>query len=443
MPKAQGFKSLRYDEDYTYLAKDSGKRTFYDKLKYVSFNRSKTVFATFGGEVRYQYGLFRNEEWGDSEDDKAGFLLLRHMVHADWHAGRHFRIFSQLKANFELGRNEGPRIPIDEDRLSLHQLFADAVFTLTPGRSALKARIGRQELMYGSQRLIATREGPNNRQNFDALKLFYTTPAFQLDVFYANPIQNLPGVWDDKRREDIDMLGAYAVFNKLPFIGNADVYIISLVKQTARFNDGSAKEDRYSIGTRVWNRKGRWRYDGELVYQVGQFGTNNVNAWTASINADYTFAGKKIKPVVGLKTEIISGDQKKGDNKLQTFNPLFPRGAYFGFPALVGPANLIDVHPSLSIPLSKVFKINAEYNLFWRHQTSDGLYGPAGNFIRSDNGSESYFIGHQTTAQFEYQPNKFFFSAMELAYFKAGNYLKESGNGKNVFIFNVTTTFKF
>src|SRR5690606_10364983 len=34
---------------------------------------------------------------------------------------------------------------------------------------------------------------------------------------------------------------------------------------------------------------------------------------------------------------------------LQTFNPLFPRGAYFSQANLLGPLNHVDLHPALSL----------------------------------------------------------------------------------------------
>jgi hypothetical protein len=439
----QFIKPLRFDEDYSFLLNDTSKKSIYTKLKAVPLNSGKTFYVTFGGEVRYQYNLFRNEEWGDLKADKKGFILIRHMLHSDVHLGKQVRLFAQVKANFEEGRANGPRIPIDEDHFSLHQLFADVHLLKQRSKKDLFLRAGRQELMYGSQRLIATREGPNNRQNFDAIKMVFKSAIFQSDILFANPIQTLPGALDDKRRNDIDLYIAYFVFNKVPVINNADVYFIGLEKTTSRFNEGTASEKRYSLGTRIWGSNKACKYDAEAVFQVGKFGNENINAYTASLHTDYTFRKWKIKMLLGLKTEIISGDKVKGDGKLESFNPLFPRGAYFGFPALVGPANLIDVHPYVQIPVTPKFRISGDYDLFWRHKTEDGIYGPVGNFIRGDNGSKSRFIGQQATLQLEMLPNKHLYMAAEFAYFTAGSYLKESGNGENTFLMSLTTTLKF
>ncbi|HKC36283.1 MAG TPA: alginate export family protein [Chitinophagaceae bacterium] len=122
------------------------------------------------------------------------------------------------------------------------------------------------------------------------------------------------------------------------------------------YDDGIGKELRHSIGSRISGNK-NWRYDIEGVYQFGRFAEKNINAWTLSFNTGYKLSKAKLKPEAGIKTEWISGDTLYGDKKLQTFNPLFPRGGYFGLASLMGPANLFDIHPSLTLELKKAMRI--------------------------------------------------------------------------------------
>lgn len=58
---SQSFKLLRYDENYEYL-KDSTK-SFYDKIKYLPLNEKKDIYLSLGGEARYEYVDFNNEDW--------------------------------------------------------------------------------------------------------------------------------------------------------------------------------------------------------------------------------------------------------------------------------------------------------------------------------------------------------------------------------------------
>ncbi len=81
------------------------------------------------------------------------------MVHADAHFGEYFRFFAQFKSSLEDGRNGGAR-PTDRDEFDLGQAFLDVRLPLAEA-SSLTLRVGRQELVYGSSRLVSDREGPN------------------------------------------------------------------------------------------------------------------------------------------------------------------------------------------------------------------------------------------------------------------------------------------
>jgi hypothetical protein len=152
------FKPLRYDEDYTYLSKDTS-TNWYHELKFSPVSPNKATYFSFGGEVRHQYFHFTNQDWGAAPQDKDGFILSRFLGHADFHAGKHFRSFIQLQSSLADGQAETPS-PVDQNPLDLHQAFID----LTDRNLTL--RLGRQELSYGSQRLVAVREAPNKPSVF-------------------------------------------------------------------------------------------------------------------------------------------------------------------------------------------------------------------------------------------------------------------------------------
>jgi hypothetical protein len=144
-----------------------------------------------------------------------------------------------------------------------------------------------------------------------------------------------------------------------------------------------------------------------------------------------------------LKTEIISGDQNRDDGELNTFNPLFPRGAYFGLAALIGPSNLVDVHPSVKIDVTKSLTLALDYDLFWRHTLADGIYGPNGALIYSGENTTSRFIGDQLGFNAEYSFSRHLTITPEFTWFNAGPYLKEAGKGEDVFFTAVTLQFKY
>lgn len=435
---ASPFKTLRYDEDYRFLAKDSTP-SLYEKLKYIPLSQSGRSYLSLGAEVRYQYFAVRNEDWGDAPRDKDGYLLSRFLINSDWHTGHHFRFFFQLQGSMANGKASGTS-PVDENPLEIHQAFED----INDADKKYVLRVGRQELSYGSQRLISVRELPNNRQSFDALKLIIKRNQFRIDGFAGRYVSARKGLFDDVSNKDIHLWGLYAVFDNFPVIGHIDLYYLGFHRLNSSYNDGTGDETRHSMGARIWGNLNGFSYDFESLYQFGSFASKHISAWTASANLSYKWKGTPLQPEAGLKTEVISGDRKEGDNRLETFNPLFPRGAYFGLAALIGPYNLFDIHPSFSLQILKnKLTWSIDNDVFWRQSRHDGIYAVNGALLYGASPGGSSYIGNQLATDFTLTPNRFILIRSEATWFHAGSYLKDVSRGKDILFLGITTQLKF
>lgn len=432
------FKSLRYDEDYSKIENDSDS-TFLDRIKYIPLTKDENLKLSLGGELRSQYQYFNNENWGDVPNDSDGFLLNRALFHLDTKYKKSFRLFAQIQSSTAISRIDPS--PVDKNELDIHQLFMDFNFQLN--ENDFTFRVGRQEFMYGSQRLVAVREGPNSRQAFDAVKMIWKHKNLKSDVFYSQFVKNTFGNFNDRLNPNTIFYGVYNVINKIPLIQNIDLYYLGLDKKTASFNSISGEEKRHSIGTRIWSKNKNWNYDFETVYQFGSIENQSIQAWTASLYTNYQFNQLKFKPKLGLKTELISGDKSTDDNKLQTFNPLFPRGAYFGLAAILGPSNLYDIHPSIELAINDRMSFAADYDFFWRFSKSDGIYQPNTTLIYSSANSTQRYIGSQLGASIDYDIQKWFALKIEATWFNAGSYLKEVSAGKDILFTAATLAYYF
>ncbi len=110
-----------------------------------------------------------------------------------------------------------------------------------------------------------------------------------------------------------------------PVLGNIDVYYLGIRKETSAWADVKGKELRHSLGSRIWGRTKRWTYDFEGLFQFGDIANSAIRAWTLSSNNSYPVRDSDKAPTIGLKTEMISGDKRPGDGKIESFNPLFPK----------------------------------------------------------------------------------------------------------------------
>lgn len=436
---AQSFKLLRYDENYENL-KDST-RNFYENLKFVPLNKEKDMYLSFGGEARYEYVDFNNEDWGRVNIGHNNFLLQRYDLHADIHLGKIFRVFAQLRSALQDGRINGPR-GIDEDQLNVQNLFIDAKLWQKEDKKII-IRAGRQELDYGSGRLISVREGPNARQYFTGGKIMYSSARFSIDGFAMMEDEINTGAFDNKMSKELNLWGAYSKII-FPKAGNLDLYYLGIRRDESVFEEGIAPERRHTVGTRLWKYGGGFIYNLEAAYQFGTFGSGNINAWTGSIDLGYSFENTKFKPTINLRNDYISGDKKEGDGNLQTFNPLFPKGGYFGFSPQVGPVNLIDIHPYATLDLLPTLKMQVDVVFNWRYSLEDGVYRPSGTLNRPGNTSNEKYIGTAYLANFSYSVNKYISVVSGIQYFKTGGFINDIiPNSKDGIFYNARLGFKF
>ena len=430
----------RADEDYRYLAEPARRTDLWDPLKYIPFNESGLWYLSLGGEARERFEYFNHSNWGQHPQDH-GYLLQRYFIHGDLHMGEHVRLFCQLQSSLEDGRKGGPR-PTDEDELDLHQAFIDVKFDVGDGSFTLRS--GRQELAYGTQRIISVREGPNVRQSFDGFRLMYHEGEVQIDGFATKPAQTNRYVFDDGPDNTKALWGTYAVlpFPLLPK-GNLDVYYLGLFRRNARFDQGVARETRHSVGTRVWRTELPLDYNFEFLYQWGSFGNGDIRAWTAASDTGYTISSLPLRPRIGLRADIASGDGDPADPDLQTFNPLFPKGAYFSEAGLIGPVNFIDLNPCIDLHFTGRLTLIFDWDFFWRESTRDGLYNNAVVLVRSGKRSDARYIGNMPQAQLFWDIDRHLSFVAMFGHFFAGSFLKETSPGEDVDYVTTWITYKF
>jgi len=435
---AQSIKLMRYDEDYSNL-KDSS-RNLYNRFKFLPITGSGKSYVTFGGEMRGEYGGKFNEDWIKNQGYNYS-VLQRYSLYSDIHLGMRLRVFAQLNSALETGSKYGPS-PVDEDQLVVENLFAEYQF-LKDQDKLLAVRIGRQEINYGSGRLISVREGTTARQYFTGAKMMFAAKRFSVDAFVLEQDEINPGAFDNKGTKQTNLWGAYANL-MIQKSGNFDFYYLGIRRDNARFEEGVGKELRHTVATRYWKSGGGFIYNLEAAYQFGSFDKGNISAWTTAIEFGYLFENTRFTPSVNLRNDYISGDRKAGDGSLQTFNPLFPRGGYFGFNPLIGPSNLIDLHPYLTLNMTPKLSVQADLVWNWRYSLQDGIYRPSGNFNTAGSLSAHRFIGTTYLLSAEYKFNNYLSASCGGQYFKVGNFIKDIvPDWDNSQFFNAQVSFKF
>jgi hypothetical protein len=430
------FKPLRFDEDWSVLC-DATKRTEpLDALKCVKLSATGESWLSLGGELRERYEYTHNPVWGDDPQDKRGVFLQRYILHADLHLTRYFRGFVQFYSALENGRAGSPST-LDENELDVQQAFVDLRLPLA-NDAALTLRPGRQELRYGSGRIIDVREGPNVRRKFDGARAMLAAGGWQIDGLAVQPTVLQTGVFDDRIDDRQQLWGVYGSGRPLGPNQTLDFYYLGFRDESAGYDQGRADEHRHSLGVRLAGAKDGWDWDLEALYQFGSFGAGDIRAWTAASTGGYRFAQARFQPRVGLSANVASGDRDPNDADLQTFNPLFPRGSYFSELALLGPRNFYDVHPSLTLELTNDISLVTDWNFFWRQSTKDGVYNPGGQLLRSGAGSSARFVGHSPSVALEWRATQHLTLTSIYSHFFPGQFIEDTGPAKEIDFIELT-----
>jgi hypothetical protein len=433
--------NLRYDEDYSYLL-DPAKRTgaWWEQYKYIPLDFSDDAYLTLGLELRFRAEAYRNFNWGELPVNQ--YQWYRVLPYADLHFGQNLRLFGQVIGAWVTDKETVGGI--DATGTDLLQGFADIKLPLASGTD-LTLRGGRQLLSYGTERLISLRYGPNVLRSFDTALASILSAPWRVDALYARPVRNLVGSFNDRFDPERSLWSIYAAgqLTEMSSKPGLDLYYIGYRNAAAEFNQGRGEEVRHTIGSRFFGVANGWDWNYEGMAQFGHFGQGDIRAWSIASDTGYTFASVTLSPRLGLRANIISGDRNPNDFTLETFNPLFPKGKYFGEIGLIGPYNLINAHPTLTLQLNKDWTLDLATVFYWRESLGDGIYGPGGDLVRPSDDSRSRYIGTQADVILGWQPVPWFSAALSYSVFVPGQFIRDTGPSKTAHFVGIEAMLKF
>jgi hypothetical protein len=280
----------------------------------------------------------------------------------------------------------------ESDTVDLHQAF------VTVGNHKefpLSAKIGRQELFYGEERLVGAFAWNNIGRVFDAGKMRWQNAWFGADFFTSRVV--IPEDGRFNVNNDYDWFsGVYATSTKVPkhlldvyfFARNANSQAIA-AEPSPQFPQPSAR-DIYTLGARLKSKPGElgnWDYTLESAAQFGSFedlrvaGTPRLDhqAWMAVAQGGYTFNGAWGTPRLGLEYAYGSGDSDPTDGDHETFENLFPTNhKFYGYMDMVSLQNIHDVRGIVQLKPHARVSLALEAHGFWLADTSDNFYNVGG-----------------------------------------------------------------
>jgi len=423
---------MTYEEQVQDLANPACRTSPLDSIKFIPLGKDENYYLSFGFWIRERGEYVSNPNFSDSPPGNI-FQMQRYFLHTDIHLGERFRFFGELASSLVDGRNGGPRPSLDEEKMYVHQGFFDLGLWKS-GRDSLTLRAGRQEMAFGSQNLVSTRDGRNIRRSLDGARLTWVKGDWTVDLLAVKPTLENTDYFDNPPNHSQSFWAAYAVhpFRFLPR-GNIDLYYMGLDNKSVAFDGkGTGREQRETIGTRLWGTTEHWDYNDEFTFQWGGFRSGDIRAWAVSTEHGYRLEQAPLSPRFGLRAVAFSGDQNPSSRNVGTFNSIYEQGPYFSYAELFARRNVVAMQPSADLKLTKTVSLKFNPAFFWRESTSDGLYSVGNTVIVPGSKSNARFIASQASAQLRWRMTRNLTWFTEYGHFFAGDFLKQSTPGKSI-----------
>ena len=320
-----------------------------------------------------------------SPDTDNNYWLFRTRFHVGTSISSWASVYAEGQDSFSSSDDRNP--DLESDRIDLYQAW----FTIgNPKVFPLTAKLGRQELSYGDERLIGAFEWNNLSRVFDAVKLRYQDEDFWADGFVSQVV--IPDDNNFNMSNEYDTFsGVYAGTSTM--VKNQETHAYFLARnasldspalQTGNLVPLATPRDIYTLGTR-WKSSprayGNWDYTLEGVYQWGRFketaGSSSLDheAFAGTLNVGYTLAKTPGKPRLALEYNYASGDDDPLDGKHRTFENLFPTNhKFYGAMDFFSWQNMHNGRLNFSVQPHKGVSVSFDVNSFWLADDRDFFY---------------------------------------------------------------------
>lgn len=195
----------------------------------------------------------------------------------------------------------------------------------------LRLRVGRQELVFGSQWLVGVNDTSSlfRGLSFDAVRLDYTTDQFTIAAWASKLAESFGNLWS---RGDVDFYGVYGSYTGIEDV-KIDAYYMFLRDQQGR--NANTETFIHTLGLRGNGKVGAFDFEAEVAYQFGDVNRPgrkdpNYADFGANVEVGYTFDAS-IQPRIFLGGAYLGGGDHNKVGGDRSFNRLFSNWEYSEF----------------------------------------------------------------------------------------------------------------
>ena len=384
-------------------------------------------WLNIGGELRTRLEGFSGGGFRHDNDDL--YMLTRVRLNLGIKPTGWMKFQFQAQDAQVFGKDTSPDGPPFEDTFDLRMAYVEFGDS---ERKPIGLRVGRQELVFGEQRLIGHVSWLNTARSFDAVRATFRHKGYRLDAFASSVVNVREGEFN-KRADGNNFHGLYGGIEKLVPQAVIEPYLLWRLAPRLRLELGSLGNlDHKTIGFR-WAGKlpAAFDYSIEMANQRGSLGTDQVRAW-----AGHWLLGRTIDRLV-VQATLHPGIQlrfrrqespRRSDWNLRSALPDAPRQDRLA--DQIGWRNIHHFRSGVELKPAPKWLLSSSYHSFWLADRHDGLYGVnSALIVRVADGSAGRFVGQELDVQALWNTSKTIQIAGGYAYLFPGTFLKNATPG--------------
>ena len=460
-PQRSPWKLMFFDNDFSYKKDPNHEHLLGEELKDIPLDQyglfgflpESTRFST-GGEVRFRQMDEVNRLPGAPA--RADYQLWRWRQYFDLKVDDFLRFYVEgIDASVD---NKPTAVSgIDINRWDLQNaLFDLRMFDFND--QGVWFRAGRQELSYGSQRLISPLDWANTRRNFEGFKFFTKGTDWDWDLWFTRPVNTATpgdgpvkvfGSHFDSPNLNHTFCGSWLTYKAVKE-QTIDMYWIwdwNTQFMAYNFTGGN----RNTFGSR-WLRHfpvsegitatRTWHGEVEGAYQCGNDFGKNVNAGFVVAGIGHTWNNLPWEPDFWVYDDYASGSNNINSGTSNTFAQQYGLvHAYLGQIDNIARQNINDINCKFTLKPTKKLSAQTQYHWFDLANTGDVLYTVTGQPFGKPNTGKH--VGEELDFVTTYTFNPNFSVQAGYLYFWYGAMVENNSPRANAAQFYLMTTFSY
>lgn len=475
----QPWKPLFFDNDFRYKKDPNHTPLFGENLKDIDVERIfgheafEETRISVGGELRWRYMDEANRlrtpfaTPGSSVYELVRWRNYLDLKHSDW-----FRAYIEM-ISAEIYNNDLPVTGIDRNLWDIQNAFID-LKVLERNDQPVWLRTGRQEMTFGSQRLISPLDWANTRRNFQGLRLNSLGNDWDLDAWLTHPVNsavagdggglgaglgvNKLGTNLDYANRGITFGGGWATYKG---IKDHTIHSFLLYDHHDAFTGGSGFPvgDRITYGNNwvgTFNVSGgdrQWLTDVEGGYQfgtdhgqlaaLGATSSQTVSAGYFTTGLGHCWKSLPWEPTIWGFYDYASGtNNPKGGTDSTFFQYYASNHSYLGLIDNIARQNITDVNYRVTVKPTKKVQLMMAQHFFQLATANDTLYTVTGQpFGTTGHGKN---VGNEIDFVSTYNFNQNLSLEAGYFFFQYGSYVEAATPGRsNAGEFYLQTTLRY